>query len=51
MMVDGAFMDFSKAFDEVSHARLIQKIRMHGLWLKGNIQAGGLSSVEFRRYL
>eukprot|EP00061_Rhincodon_typus_P015065 g42534.t1 len=30
--VDVDYMDFSKAFDEVPHGRLIQKIKMHGIY-------------------
>ena len=33
--VDAVFLDFAKAFDEVPHARLMMKLRAHGI--SGNV--------------
>ena len=29
--VDVVYMDFSKAFDKLSHGRLVQKVKLHGI--------------------
>jgi len=53
--VDVIFLDFAKAFDKVSHTRLILKLRAHGIdgklsnwiaeWLHNRIQRIGISCV------
>ena len=53
--VDVIFLDFAKAFDKVSHARLILKLRAHDIdgklsnwiaeWLRNRIQRVGIRGV------
>ena len=45
--VDVAYLDFSKAFDSVTHQRLLKKIIAHGIsdnllnWIQTFLQRGG----------
>ena len=59
-LVDVIYLDFQKAFDKVPHARLLEKIKAHGItgnilnwlenWLKGKQQHvvlnGNVSTVD-----